>query len=415
MRIANAAVLFSAQHRVEQYVVQRERLVAGFAARNGVQGVELRGSNRVGARRVQAPSEGATLSTSSTLDQYLSQRTRSRVAVAAESGRPQLERPRVSGPENSKVEVKQVEAPVPHKIELSPQDKAKIQLITAAVEGMTGKKIHLVEPKELAAAGATKPDEVQVQSALEASMPAPDEAVPATRKAAPTRMAAANEAVFGLSYQYSETYYESETTTFSTQAAVRTEDGMEIQVDLDLSMSRQFVSENSLEVNMAGVLKDPLVINFEGPAAQLTETKYQFDIDSDGTEDQIHFVKPKSGFLALDRDGNGTIDNGGELFGAKTGNGFAELSVFDEDGNNFIDSGDSIYDRLRIWSKDADGTDQLMALGQRGLGAIHLGHIATPFDIKDADNQLQGAVRSSSFYLNENGSAGSVQQIDLAV
>jgi hypothetical protein len=73
----------------------------------------------------------------------------------------------------------------------------------------------------------------------------------------------------------------------------------------------------------AVTLQDPLVINFEGTAAELTERTYEFDLDSDGEADQIHFIGPNSGFLALDRDGSGTIDNGSELFGTSTGNGFA--------------------------------------------------------------------------------------------
>ena len=196
---------------------------------------------------------------------------------------------------------------------------------------------------------------------------------------------------------------------------MQTADGQQIEVDLDLTMSRKFVSEQHIDVRAQGVLQDPLVVNFDGPAASLTQTQYQFDIDSDGQEDQIHFAGPGTGFLALDRNGNDTVDDGTELFGAQTGNGFGELAAFDDDGNQFIDSGDSIFDRLRIWSKDDTGGDRLMALGQRGIGAIYLGHMATPFSIKDSFNQLQGMVRSSSFFLREDGSAGSVQQVDLVV
>ena len=112
---------------------------------------------------------------------------------------------------------------------------------------------------------------------------------------------------------------------------------------------------------------------------------------------------------------NGRIDDGRELFGPATGNGFAELAAHDEDGNLWIDESDSIYYSLRIWSKDAQGNDQLIALGQRGIGAIYLGHATTPFEVKNEQNQLQAAVRSSGIYLNEDGSAGTVQQLDLVV
>lgn len=65
----------------------------------------------------------------------------------------------------------------------------------------------------------------------------------------------------------------------------------------------------------------------------LTEAKYNFDLDSDGREDLISFVRPGSGFLALDLNGDGRVNDGRELFGPATGDGFAELARYDQDGN----------------------------------------------------------------------------------
>ncbi len=93
---------------------------------------------------------------------------------------------------------------------------------------------------------------------------------------------------------------------------------------------------------MGAVLKDPLVINFSGTSTELTERKFYFDIDADGTFDQIHFVKPGSGFLALDNNYDGTINDGSEMFGTQPGDGFGDLAVCDDDGNGFIDNGDSV-------------------------------------------------------------------------
>jgi len=70
---------------------------------------------------------------------------------------------------------------------------------------------------------------------------------------------------------------------------------------------------------------------------------------------------------------------------------------------------------LRIWSKDAEGRDQLLALGQRGVGAIYLGHISTPFSFKDSQNALLGQLQDSRIFMRENGAAGVIQQIDLSV
>lgn len=56
-----------------------------------------------------------------------------------------------------------------------------------------------------------------------------------------------------------------------------------------------------------------------------------------------------------------------------------------------------------------------MALGEKGVGAIYLNHLATPFSIKDGNNELLGQVRDSSIFLGDDGSVGTIQQIDLAV
>lgn len=157
------------------------------------------------------------------------------------------------------------------------------------------------------------------------------------------------------------------------------------------------------------------MINFSGTAVELTERKFHFDIDADGTSDQIHFVKPGSGFLAYDKNGDGQINDGSELFGTQSGDGFGDLAAYDEDGNGFIDAGDSIFERLRVFVQDGAGNRQLMALGATDVEAIYLGHVSTPFAIKNERNELQGIVRETGLYVGKNGTAGTVQQIDLVV
>lgn len=108
-----------------------------------------------------------------------------------------------------------------------------------------------------------------------------------------------------------------------------------------------------------------------------------------------------------------TGKNGSELFGPATGNGFNELAQYDSDHNGWIDESDAVYRQLKVWTKDAAGNDSLNSLASLGVGAISLHAIDTPFDIKTAANQLLGSIKASSVYLNEDGTAGSVQQIDL--
>ena len=226
---------------------------------------------------------------------------------------------------------------------------------------------------------------------------------------------ARNREGWGMIYQRHESYHESETTQVSMQGIVHTADGRKIELSVGLSMSREFMSQNNLSVRAGDALKDPLVINFNGSAAQLTETIFRFDLDADGKAEHIAFVSPDSGFLALDRNGDGKINDGRELFGALSGDGFADLSIADDDGNNWIDESDAIFGRLLIWSRDAEGQETFSTLAERGVGAIYLGSIESPFHLKDSSNALQGIIRSSGLYLHEDGTAGTLQQLDLVV
>lgn len=220
---------------------------------------------------------------------------------------------------------------------------------------------------------------------------------------------------WGAEYDYEESYYEAEQTDVSASGLIKTADGQEIQFTLNLSMSREFMSSQGIHLRLGAVPKDPLVINFDGTAAQLSSTKFLFDLDTDRQAEEMSFVGPDSGFLALDRNEDGRINNGSELFGPTTGNGFNELTAFDEDGNRWLDEKDAVFARLRIWTKDDQGFDHLSSLADKGIGALYLNPITSEFSVKDSQNNLLGQVRSSSLYVQENGSVGTVQQLDLAV
>jgi hypothetical protein len=271
-------------------------------------------------------------------------------------------------------------------------ENLNMRILRALFERLTGRKFRMFNQ------GA-------VQQAAHAASAAHASAEPSSQ---------AQKVGWGVEYQRREIYHESETSQFSAQGLVTTADGQQIEIGLEVNLSRSFTAgrEDVLQLGDA-VFKDPLVINFDGSAAQLTQETFTFDIDADGSEDQIAFVAPGSGFLALDKDGDNRINDGSELFGALSGDGFAELAEYDEDGNGWIDEGDSVYNNLRIWTKNAAGEDQLLALGDKNLGAIYLGNIATPFSLKTTENEVLGQVRASGLFLFENGGVGSMQQLDL--
>jgi len=219
----------------------------------------------------------------------------------------------------------------------------------------------------------------------------------------------------GMRYEHVISYSEFERTTFSAQGEIQTADGQSLQIDLMMEMQHSYSTYESTVLTAGVQLTDPLIINFAAPAAHLTDEKYGFDINSDGSVEQISFAGQGSGFLMLDKNGDGRANNGNELFGTQSGDGFADLSAYDEDGNGFIDEGDSTYTELKIWVKTASGSDQYFSLADKGIGAIYLGSVHTPFEIKNEQNDLQGVVRDSSFFLREDGSSGTVQQVDLVI
>lgn len=412
MRIESSTMALSSQHSLTETRTRHETLRAGVVT--GAWGQEGNREDTVTRERQSTPSPSGASSSRSLLDEYLGPR---RAAAARQgtqvSGRTELPSPgdlRESLQPEGLDLLQQIEGlamsattagssglsqpPVPA------ADQLKMDLIRSTVEAFTGRALKLLDLSALTGQPAAQ------EAASEADTPYHAES---------DEEQASDEPRFGLEYSLRETRTERETANFQAQGVVRTADGREIAIDVQLTMDREFVQETSSEVRMGAALEDPLVVNFSGTAAELTQRTFAFDLDANGDTEDIHFVGPGSGFLAWDRNGNDTVDDGSELFGPSTGQGFSELAANDDDGNGFIDEGDDIYGSLRIWEKDSAGNDRLVGLQARGVGAIYLGSAATPFQVKDNDGALQGMVRSSGVWLGEHGGAGTVQQLDLVV
>lgn len=216
---------------------------------------------------------------------------------------------------------------------------------------------------------------------------------------------------------YSFYYYaESETTCFDAKGTAITADGRKLSFNISLEMSRSFVEMASEEIDFGQPrLCDPLVINLNTNVASVSDQKFFFDIDADGVEDEISMLNSDSGYLALDNNGDGTINDGSELFGTISGNGFKDLLAHDEDGNGWIDEADSIFQKLKIWSMDENGNSTLIDLAEAGVGAIYLGYEDTEFSLKNAENATNAVIQKTGLFLYEDGMSGTVQQMDLAV
>ena len=221
-------------------------------------------------------------------------------------------------------------------------------------------------------------------------------------------------ATFTITAERETLYMESESTNFSTTGTVRTADGREISFNLDVSMSRKFTQYTKETVQNVGSFIDPLVINLNGNIAEVCDQKFFFDLDADGEEEVISRLCEDSGYLALDRNEDGKINDGSELFGTKSGDGFGDLAAYDEDGNGWIDENDDIWNKLKIWVQDEQGNSKLYSLAEQGVGAICLQNVSTEFGQRGNSGEINAAIRNTGIFLYENGTAGTIQHLDLA-
>ncbi|MDT3718864.1 calcium-binding protein, partial [Pseudomonas oryzihabitans] len=139
---------------------------------------------------------------------------------------------------------------------------------------------------------------------------------------------------------------------------------------------------------------DPLSLDLDGDGIETVSANsgVVFDFDGDGLKTGTGWVKGDDGFLVLDRNGNGTIDNGGELFGIdtikangkKAANGFDALSDFDSNADGIFNADDKAFGEVRVWQdKNQDGVAQgseLKALKDLNIAAIHLASKETNID-----------------------------------
>lgn len=175
-----------------------------------------------------------------------------------------------------------------------------------------------------------------------------------------------------------------------------------VQLEFEFSFSVSIAVEGTVQQS------DPITLDLDGDGIELSNYRSgaQFDITASGRIVQTAFVTGGDAFLALDRNGNGTIDTGAELFGDQRGaaNGFAELLKFDSNRDNVIDRKDAAFDSLLLFRDNGNGkteTGELLTLAQAGIESLALDYLNT-------NQQAAGGNRIAQIasFTRTNGSKG---------
>lgn len=210
------------------------------------------------------------------------------------------------------------------------------------------------------------------------------------------------------------THIQEEETSFSGKGIAYTEDGRSIEFGVDFSISKRLEEYAGMHLSKEINLIDPLVINVDSSITNISDQSFYFDLDADGKEEKISSLGKGSGFLAYDKNGDGIIGDGSELFGTRSGNGFGDLAAYDGDNNGWIDENDEIYNSLSVWIRNEDGTDTLLTLKEADVGAIYLGSANTEYTDYNSSLIASARTRASGVFLKESGGVGTVQQVDMA-
>lgn len=165
---------------------------------------------------------------------------------------------------------------------------------------------------------------------------------------------------------------------------------------------------------------DPLIIDLDGDGifTKSRESGVYFDFDGDGFKEKTAWVDDGDGMLVYDRDGNGIIDDGSELFGDKTvlsngslaANGFEALAELDSNSDGIINKEDERFNQLRVWiDKNSDGisqADELFTLDELGIESISLGKKA--FNKTENGGNIVANIAAINYKDNTKGEIGEI-------
>ena len=168
----------------------------------------------------------------------------------------------------------------------------------------------------------------------------------------------------------------------------------------------------------------PIILDLDGDGIETTAVlgSTHFDFAGDGFAESTGWASGDDGLLVLDRNGNGRVDDGGELFGNNTllgngqlaANGFAALAELDSNHDGRIDALDAEYGTLLVWRDlDGDGVSEdgeLLSLQQAGVQSINLA-----YSTSGAVDQYGNTLKQTGSFTRTDGATGAATDVWFAV
>ncbi|WP_423358995.1 calcium-binding protein [Pseudomonas citronellolis] len=164
----------------------------------------------------------------------------------------------------------------------------------------------------------------------------------------------------------------------------------------------------------------PLILDLDGDGVETLgkDAGIHFDHDGNGFAELSGWVGKDDGLLVLDRNGNGEIDDGSELFGnntdladgGKATNGFLALADLDSNGDGWIDAGDEAFSQLRVW-KDSNSNGkvdegELLTLEDAGAGKL-----STGFSNQNKVDEHGNKILQQGGYVDLNGDTQAMDDV----
>lgn len=168
-----------------------------------------------------------------------------------------------------------------------------------------------------------------------------------------------------------------------------------------------------------GARVDPLILDLNKDGFDIETKKFgaHFDLNCDGFAEKINWTR-KDAILALDKNHNGLIDDGSEVFGdfhlladgSKAKNGFEALAQYDTNGDGVIDENDEIFDQLRLWvDENGDGVSDQGEL--KSLKDMHIKAINLDYDYVNQPTGTEALIGNVATFVYEDDTVGNIGEM----